>query len=231
MIQFNLLPDVKMQYIKVKSTKRAVITVSILAAASCLAIFVLLFMTVRVFQKVHMNNLATDISSYKADLEGVTDLDKVLTIQNQLNSLSSLHDKKPVTSRIFSLLTQTTPNQASIGKVDLDFEAGTLVISGTADALSTVNKFVDTMKFCTYTYKNGDGTISSDNKPFKSVILSSFGRSDKEVSYVISLTFDPEIFNVDKDVTFSVPKTTSTRSETEKPKDLFKALPQTEIKP
>lgn len=231
MIQFNLLPDVKMQYIKTKSVKRTVITVSILLAATCLAVFVLLFMTVRVFQKVHMTNLQKDIDATTAELRDIKDLDKVLTVQNQLNSLGGLHDKKPVTSRLFTFVAQTTPNQASIGKLDLDYEKTTLIISGTADALSTVNKFVDTMKFCTYTYKNTDGTDSTGNKPFKTVVLSNFGRKDKETTYEITMTFDPTIFDVSKDVKFSVPKITSTRSETEKPTDLFKALPQAEVTP
>lgn len=231
MIQFNLLPDVKMQYIKAKSVKRTVITVSVLLAATCLAVFILLFMTVRVFQKVHMSNLQTDIDLVTQELKEIKDLDKVLTIQNQLNSLGPLHDKKPVTSRIFSFVAQTTPNQASIGKLDLDFSKSTLVISGTADALSTVNKFVDTMKFCTFNFKNSDGTDSTGNKPFKSVVLTNFGKNDKETTYEITMTFDPAIFDVNKDVKFVVPNITSTRSETEKPSDLFKALPEAEATP
>jgi hypothetical protein len=225
MIQFNLLPDVKMEYIKVKSAKRTVITVSILAAAASLAIFVLLFMTVRVFQKVHMSNLQKDIDATTADLKKVKDLDKVLTVQNQLNSLGPLHDKKPVTSRVFGFIAQTTPSQIDIGKLELDYDTSTLTISGTADALSTVNKFVDTLKFSTYTVKTGDSE-SKDNKPFKSVVLSSFGRTEDQSTYELTITFDPAIFDVSQDVTLVVPKITTTRSETEKPTELFKALPE-----
>jgi Tfp pilus assembly protein PilN len=221
-----------MQYIRAKSVKRTMITISVLAAASALAIFVLLFMSERVFQKVHMNNLQKDIDSSTSELKKVTDLNKVLTVQNQLNSLSSLHDQKPVTSRLFGFMSQTTPSQASIGKLDIDFTAHTIKITGTADTLSTVNKFVDTLKFSTYSYKNSDGSDSTNNKPFKTVVLSSFSRSDKDSTYALDVTFDEAIFDVNKDVKLAVPKIISTRSETEKPTELFKALPQsTEVQP
>lgn len=223
MIQFNLLPDVKLDYIRAKNLKRTVLVVAGLVSASAAAIFILMFLTVNVFQKTHLSHLNTDIADKSEQLKSTKDLDKVLTIQNQLNSLPALHDKKPVTSRLFNYLGLLVPAQVSIGKFDLDFDTSVMNVSGTTDSLGTVNKFVDTLKFTTYTYEQ-DGN-KKEIKPFSSVVMASFGRTDKEATYQVKLSFDKAIFDSANKGTLVVPKITSTRSETEKPTDLFKDLP------
>ncbi len=225
MIQFNLLPDVKLDYIKAKNQKRTIIVVCALVSASAAGIFVLLFLTVNVFQKTHMGNLNGDIENYSTQLKNTKDLNKVLTVQNQLNSLPGLHDKKPVNSRLFNYLGQLVPAQVNIGKLNVDHVGYKLSFSGTTDNLGTVNKFVDTLKFTTYSF--GDGDAKTEVKPFTEVVLASFGRTEKDATYQISLTFDPVIFESSNNGTMTVPKITSTRSDTEKPTDLFKDLPVT----
>ena len=227
MIQFNLLPDVKQQYIKARRQKHTVIVVSLMTAATSLFIFVMLFLTVHLFQKQTMKNLESDIAASSTNLKGVKDLDKILTIQNQLKSLPDLHDNKPVTSRLFTYLTQLTPAQVSIAEVDLDFNEKTMSISGTADSLSTVNKFVDTLKFSTYaaTPSGDESSNSSEGKPFSNIVLSSFSKSETRTTYEISFVFDEAIFASQNNIALTVPKIISTRSETEKPTELFQALP------
>lgn len=229
MIQFNLLPDVKQEYIKAKRLKHSVIVISMLTAAAALFIFVMLFLTVYVFQRQTINNLESDIDTYSSTLKGTKDLDKILTIQNQLKSLPELHDQKPVTSRLFTYVTQLTPAQVSIGNIELDYEEGTLTMSGKADSLGTINKFVDTLKFTTYSGLPADASSedkTQTGKPFSEVVLTSFSKSDKEATYNISFKFNPIIFDSKNNITLVVPKIISTRSETEKPTELFQALPQ-----
>lgn len=225
MIQFNLLPDVKQQYIKTNRRKRTVIVVSFLIAASSLAVFVVLFLSVYVFQKNHINNLSNDIKSSTQKLKDIPDLNKVLTIQNQLKELPDLHAEKPVTSRLFGYLNKLTPNQITIGNIKLDYSESTMTLTGSADSLSTVNKFVDTLKFSTYT-----DTLQVEQKEkkkvFSEVVLTSFSRSDKDATYTISFKFDPLIFDSSHNIEITVPNITSSRSETEKPTELFKALPE-----
>ncbi len=223
MIQFNLLPDVKMQYIKAKNVKRTVMVVSAIVAASSLAIFIMMFLAVNVFQKTHMNNLAADIKTDSETLKNTPELNKVLTVQNQLNSLPDLHGKKPVVSRLFEYIKQTTPNQVNIGDIVVDFDAKTFVVKGTTDALSTVNKFTDTLKFTKYKYTADNQ--EKTGKAFTGVVLSSFSKNEKATTYEVKLSYDEVIFNSAYAVTLEVPKITTTRSETEKPTDLFQALP------
>lgn len=226
MIQFNLLPDIKMQYITAKRQKHTILAVSLIVAASALTIFVLLFATVNILQKNHLRDLERDISENTKKLKDTPELSKVLTVQNQLNSLPKLHNEKPVTSRLFGYITQLTPNQASIGSLSVDYTTSNMKLTGTTDSISTINKFVDTLKFTTYNAVNPDNSTET-GLPFKDVVMSSFARSEKETTYEISLSFDAKIFDSTKTITLSVPKKTTTRSETEKPTDLFKAIPQT----
>ena len=229
MIQFNLLPDVKLDYIKANRTKQQVVSICIIVAGAALGILVLMFMGVQVWQKHVISQNKEDIKSQITELKKTPDLDKILTIQNQLNSLGELHDGKPVTSRLFTYLPQVTPNNLSISAINVDFAASTVTMSGQADSIVTVNKFVDTLKFTTYTVASLDGS-----KPaFSSVVLSSFtiaqtAKNGKNVTYSVTMKFDPVIFDSTKQVTLVVPKKITTRSETEKPSVLFESAPPTE---
>lgn len=224
MIQFNLLPDVKLEYIKAKRTKHMVTLVAGAVTALAVFIFVLLFIVVNVVQKQHIANLDKDIQEDISYLQQVPDLAKVLTVQNQLAALPELHNQKPKVSRLYNYLIQLTPSKASIAEIQVDFAANTMTISGSANKLQTVNKFVDTLKFTEY---QTDQTI----KPFTNVVLTDFAVSEddtsgKKATYQIDLTFDPIIFNGTVDGSLQVPKIISTRSITEKPSDLFEQLPK-----
>lgn len=217
MIQFNLLPDVKIEFIKARRAKRAIMLISAVSAGAALTVLIVLFAFVSGAQKKHITDLTKDIKKYNAQLQGTTDLNKILTIQNQLSSLTGLHDKKPVTTRVFGYIASLTPNAASITKFNIDFAGGTISIVGNADTLSTVNKFADTLKFTTYT------TVEpkTPTKAFSNVVLSNFTRDDKSTTYKLEMAFDPVIFDSKTNVFLSVPNIISTRSETEKPSALF----------
>jgi len=218
MIQFNLLPDVKLAYVKAQRSKHLVLVIASVTAGLAVVIFILLFLVVNVAQKKHLSDLNKDIKTDSTQLQNTPDLNKILTVQNQLDSLPALHQQKPVSSRLFTFLSQLTPVQASIGKLHLDFTTNTMTISGDADDLSTVNTYVDTLKFTTF-----DTADKSKHGPaFSKVVLSSFSRNEQATSYEITCTFDATIFNIASEVTLTVPKTITTRSETEKPADLFK---------
>lgn len=220
MIQFNLLPDVKLEYIRTRRSKRMVLVVSVGVASAALLIFVGLFLFVNVLQRKHISDLNSDIKENISTLQQIPDLSKVLTIQNQLNSLTALHQQKPAASRLLDYLTQVTPNAVSISDVKVDFTAHTMAISGSADSLKTVNQYADTLKFTTYV---SDGN-ATPTKAFSDVVLTSFTKNDtQKADYQISFSFDQSIFDNTQKVTLTVPKIVSTRSEVDKPGDLFKA--------
>ncbi len=217
MIQFNLLPDVKLEYVKTKRTKRTVILGAISVTSLIVFVFVLLFMIVNVFQKQHIGNLTEDIKNKTKELKDVPDLDKVLTVQNQLKALPGLHEAKPATSRLTDYLVQLTPSNAKITDVEVDYEGGTMSINGTATTIEVINQFADILKFTDL--KEGEST----KRAFSEVVLPSFGVASKDgrVNYSLEFKFDPVIFDNTKSVQLVVPSIVSTRSVTEKPTDLF----------
>lgn len=218
MIQLNLLPDVKLEYLKARRTQRLVVTVSTVLIAASLVVFVLLIGTVDILQKKNLNDLNNDISKYTSQLQNTPNLSKILTVQNQLQVLTSLHDQKPAASRLFGYLKQLTPSTASISQLNVDYVQHTLAVTGNASSLDDVNAFADTLKFTNY--KLSDGTSAN---AFSDVVLSQFSRSNSGATYTITATFDPAIFDSKSNVTLTVPNIISTRSIVEQPTDLFQS--------
>jgi hypothetical protein len=229
MVQFNLLPDVKLEFIRTRRRKRAIVALSTLMTAGSLAILVSTFMVANIYQRVTLSRLDKEIKNSSEKLKTTADIDSVLTIQSQLQSLPELHAKKPVASRLFGYLTQVTPAQVSISRVQVAFDLGTMEISGGADKIETINKFVDTLKFTQYNSTSApvpEGQAAPN--AFNGIVLSSFSRTETGATYRINLSFDPAIFaGGTEGIQLVVPQTITSRSETERPQALFTAPPET----
>ena len=214
MIQLNLLPDVKLEYIKARRTKRLVTLGATIVAGASLAIMVVLFVATNVLQRQHMNNLTKDIEDSSHTLEEEKDLNRILTVQNQLNVLDDLHAKKPAAGRLGTYLGQVVPTSVTVSKLDADFSSNTIQIEGSAPSLGAVNQFIDTLKFTTY-----DAGDSGSAKAFSNVVLARFERSDvteggdsDPVTYQVTLSFDAVIFDNTKTIKLTVPATVTTQS-------------------
>lgn len=223
MIQFNLLPDVKLEYAKTRKTKRIVMLGALSATALAIFILVLLFLIVNVFQKKHLSNLNTNIAKKTKELEETKDLKEILTIQNQLKSINGLHDQKPATNRLYDYLIRVTPKDAKIATAKIDFENSTIELDGSALNLETINKFADTLKFTTF-------TVDEQTKnAFSEVVLKNFGIEQKNEAgrstYTVSVRFDKTLFDITKKVDLTVPNKISTRSEVDISTDLFEQVP------
>jgi Tfp pilus assembly protein PilN len=222
MIQFNLLPDVKIKYIKARRQKRLVMLVSFITTAGSMTVLVLMLLYVYAVQGAQISSLDSKInksnSSIRDKKSQVDDINKVLTVQNQLISLDKLHADKPVLSRLYDYLSKVTPSQVTLSSVNLDNGEGvnTLNLQGSTDSLETINRFVDTLKFTTFTPKD-----SPDDKKtvFKEVVLTSFSRDKGGASYSVAMKYDPIIFSSAEQATsLAVPKGfITTRSELGRP--------------
>lgn len=220
MVQFNLLPDVKLEFNRAQRAKRIAYALSALVTGVVLTIFILSFITVDVLQKKMLSDANNNINNYSQKLKSITDLDKILTIQNQLSSLPGLHQQKHYASRLFGYLPQITPVNINIGKLDLDTSVNTIEIVGTADSVETVNKYVDTIKFTSYMI----GTDQSTKKlAFNNVILTKIDRNDQtgqgngpattqNTNYTIDFNFDPALFTTSQTINLIVPQEITTRS-------------------
>jgi Tfp pilus assembly protein PilN len=225
MIQFNLLPDVKKEYIKTKRTKHLIITTSALSSAVVLVVLLLLFSFVQFSQKKSINDLSKDISTEIAKVTSVEGIDEILTIQNQLESLPGVNQSKPEVSRIIDYLKIVTPQGVFISSLDLNVANSTIELSGTAETLALINTYADTLKFATFkTIDVGDennekqSLVDNNDRTFSNV-LTDLSRGSEKSSYTITLGYAPVIFDNTKVVTIVVPKdTVTTRSVTGQPK-------------
>jgi Tfp pilus assembly protein PilN len=213
MIQFNLLPAVKLEFIKAQRLKRLIAIVSIIVSAVTLAIFIFTYVFVEIVQPKSIKNLDKDISSQTTKLNS-PDLNKLLTIQSQVTTLSTLHDQKPVISRIFDLLPKVLPTGTGVSTVSVDFTADNLTFTGPANNVETINTLADGLKNATYTV-NGDATTAK--LAFSGISLSGLTipvNSSTKLTYSVSLKFDPNLFNSLDTVDVQVPKTITTVSAT-----------------
>jgi Tfp pilus assembly protein PilN len=218
MIQFNLLPDIKMQYIKARRQEHLVILISTVAIIASLTVLILLIVTTDVVQKRELSNVRNTVSQEASEVKSTPNLNEMLTVQSQLNALPALHNAKPVASRLFTYLTELTPSNATISTFNIDFDQNTMTITGSADSLSTINQFTDTLKFTAYTIQGQTGTLPA----FSNVVLSNFSDSSQSgATYTINASFDSALFKELDNVKMTVPGIINSRSEVAQPGVLF----------
>lgn len=109
MIEINLIPDVKQELLKAQRVRNVVISSSILVSIVAVGVVVLLLVYMFGVQSVRNALLDNQIKDKYATLSKVDDLSKIITIQNQLKTISSLNDQKVLSSRIFDIMSAVTP--------------------------------------------------------------------------------------------------------------------------
>lgn len=234
MIQINLLPDIKLQYLKSQRIKRLFILISILAAAGFAAIAVLVGLWVGA-QRLHLNGVQADIDQTAQQLKEESDLSKIVTIQKQLDRLPELHGSKLAMQRLFGYISEVVPNEVSLNSLQLDArDQFSVELRGRATDTRTVNVFVDSIKNAVFRHGDGEQT---EIKPFSNVRVQTYGLeetggADSKAAFTILLTFNPIIFdNTVANPLLTVPSITSSPSVTERPGNLFEALPEDDATP
>lgn len=211
-IQINLLPDIKVASLKSQRQRTLIVTIAVVVTIVSAAMFLIMLFTVGVVQNKQISNAKETISKHKKELDSIADLNRMITIQSQLDSLVTLHQQKHISSRLFTYLPEVTPTNVHIGQISIDFTANTMQVAGTAASQQATNTFIDTLKFTTF--KVGE---TDESKPaFPSVVESSFS-TDAAVgaTYSLSITFDPALFSNDleaKTPALVVPQLTTTHS-------------------
>ncbi len=210
MVQFNLLPDIKMQFIKTQRTKHVVTFVATVAGLAAVGLLVFSMLFVYVFQVQLIKSYSNSIKESSKQLKETKDITKMLTVQNQLNVLPTLHDGKPVSSRAFSFIQETTPSDVNLNKMTLDYITNTITLGGTAPSLDSVKVYANALK--TAEFSVGDSTDGSH--AFSKVVLASFSRDTKGANFTITAKFDTKLFDVANDVQLSVKVPTADTGQT-----------------
>ena len=237
MIQFNLLPDVKVQFIKTRRASHTVIIVAILLTMAVGTGTFLLNVQAET-REAQLEELTKEASSIFADIQqaeidvlsedkdrGETSaINELLTIQAQLGALTSLHEQKVAARRFSTYLEQILPKRATVSTVSFDFEKDhyNFTISGKIEdslddprtGLVVVNVLIDTFEFTEY-------IIGEDEDTRKRAFVMgppniADAEEDQKASFSVSGTFDPIIFDSQKEgVRMIVPNIDSTHQKVE----------------
>ena len=135
MIQINLIPDVKREFIHAQKMRSTVITFAILICGVSMALLAVLGI-VYGGQTVRESLARNEINKQYKALQSIENIDDVLTIQNQMSKITAIHDKKTINSRLFDVLTAIdppAPNNVKISTVTLDPKTNLVVIEGSAE--------------------------------------------------------------------------------------------------
>ncbi|MBC7746834.1 hypothetical protein H7Y40_02545 [Pedobacter sp.] len=227
MIELNLLPDVKKEFIKAQRTRNTVISVSIIATIGAGVLTALLLSYVYVAQPLLISSQTNAIKKSTAELKAIPEIDKYLTVQNQLNTIDSLHSGLYKYSRAFSFLQQlnpSEPNNVSFSSVIFDKTTNTIEFQGISRNFQALNVFQDTLKNATLTYKSGDteNTVSL----FDQVVLQEAALSNVNNASVTSFKFqlvypDVAFLSSSTDVKIAVPNLTTSDADRNAPKEIF----------
>ena len=148
MIEINLLPNVKRELLKTRAMRNRVISISFLVGGASIAAVVVLALILgsQIAAEAVQNGVIKDRND---KLMAVEDLNKVVTIQNQLTKINEQHSGKKLNSRIFDVVTAVNPvapNNVSFSDIKVNPEAKTITLEGSAvngySALETLKKTI-----------------------------------------------------------------------------------------
>ncbi len=134
MIEINLIPDVKQEFIHAQHIRNTVISFAILSMIVADGSVAVLGV---VLGAQGVRDILADkgIKDEYSKLSSIPDLNKIVTIQNQLDNISSINSQKDIDSRLFDLLTAINPpapNNVTMSSIVLDPSQNTIKIDGSA---------------------------------------------------------------------------------------------------
>ena len=148
MIEINLLPNVKRELLKTRAMRNRVISISFLVGGASIAAVVVLALILG--SQIAGEAVQSGVIKDKNDkLMAVEDLNKVVTIQNQLTKINEQHSRKKINSRIFDVVTAVNPvapNNVSFSDIKVNPGSKTITLEGSAvngySALETLKKTI-----------------------------------------------------------------------------------------
>lgn len=225
MITLNLLPEVKLEYLRTRRIQARVISIAIIATIVAVGLVAVAASWVYIGQTVQKAYYTGEIKKNAATLKAIPDVDKYLTIQNQLSQLSSLHANKVDLSRLLDYLKKLNPaaprNITLTSAELLTGDAGnTVTFQGEAKDYTGLNTFRDTLMNASI--KTGD----QSEKLFESVTvtassLQAGSKGQAVVSFNISTTYNPNAFLASVKIQDLVVPTLNTTQSAQAAPDVF----------
>lgn len=132
-IEVNLLPDVKLEYLKTRVARTRVTTVAILVTVASLAITALIGITVFIVQPASIASFDSKIKSQFETYKSYNGVDQIITIQNQLSKIDNMHQEKPISSRLFNMIVSVidgSGKSVQVSKMEYNRELSSIVMEG-----------------------------------------------------------------------------------------------------
>ncbi len=235
MIELNLLPDLKKEFIKAQRMRNTVVSGSILTILIALGLLALLATIVYGAQAVIIDNLKKEVTENHKKLAAKPEINKYLTVQNQLELIGSAASERTAYDRIFDYITKLNPappNDITIYSLVVDAETSSITLEGSTANFETVNNFKNTLENAKLAYSlNGE---KHEGNFFTAVTVAppTLSAADgRQTAYFnISVAFDPKAFDPDaKDINVTIPKLVTSDADRHSPRELFGASPIKEI--
>lgn len=233
MIELNLLPDIKKEFLKAQRTRNTVISGAIIISIVAGAIVVLLATTVYGGQSLLIKNLNDEISKNHKTLASKQEINKYLAIQSQLKSVDDAAKTRSSYARLFDYLQQlnpATPFNVTLFDLNLAKDTSTITMSGSANNFEAVNNFRATLERAKFSY-----TLENDQKQEVNLFTNvtnnapSLSTVDGKVIALFDFTvtfsaeaFDPSIEKYE----VIVPKLVTSDGDRNAPKELFGEAPK-----
>lgn len=229
MVQVNLLPDIKKEYLKTLRLKTQVVFASFLIAIiSVAAIIGSAFFVYVVQERVITGVLDDQIEQRYQELTAKPTLNRDLTVQNQLSALPELHSEKERYSIILDMLpvlNPAAPNSVSLSTLQLSDENQSIVFIGRTASYEALASFRDSLRFADVIYQSGGATEPTKEKLFSAVTIESSALSEDRglqyVAFTIRTTYNQNAFAESaSNVAVSIPNI-QTSSQADLSRNLF----------
>lgn len=232
MIELNLLPDVKKEFIKAQRTRNVVVSGAIITTIVAAGAVAFLATTVYGAQSLLITNLNKDIKNNHQKLASKNEINKYLAIQSQLESLDQVSGQRAIYGRVFDYLQQLNPappSNITIYSLELLQEGNSIKLTGSANNFEAVNNFK-------YTLENASLVFTKDGQEQKLPLFSAVVAGQPALTttngitlanFTFDLTYAPEAFSKDTpNPKISVPKLVTSDGDQNAPKELFGNSPE-----
>lgn len=163
--EINLVPDIKGEMIKTLKLRNLIFFLCIVVAIASISITAIAGLIMG-GQQIALDSKKDTLKNLSAKLNSYTDLSDFLTIQGQLNGLSTISNNKKVLSRTFNTLSAFIPTGAdtiTISELSVDLSSQQPTFSFDAQANSGREPYIDynvlesfkkSMQYMRYDYGN-----------------------------------------------------------------------------
>lgn len=189
-VLINLLPDVRQAKNRARKLRQISASIATLVVAVSLGSVLLLFL-ITSGQGLRIKGLTQEIAAKQTELNSKEDLQELVTLQQHLNSLPGLYDRRVYMTKFFELLSIVSPTEVSINNIELQSSTA-VMFNGNARSYAAIDKFVKAMEAANISLGE---EAKEGNTPYFSGIKIGGGAADgnNKVSFTGEATISQEV--------------------------------------